>query len=127
LVARWVVLVADGSILASIKKLLGLDPEPDVFDQDIIIHINTAFFVLQQLGVGPSTTYHIEDETNQWSEFIGVEEIQAVKTYVYFKVRLVFDPPATSFAITAIENQIKELEFRLNVQQEGVRHPWPIV
>lgn len=113
--------MADGSILASIKKLLYLDPEPGVFDQDITIHINSAFFVLQQLAVGPVNGYSIEDAENMWSEFIGVEQIQAVKTYVYLKVRLVFDPPATSFAITAIENQIKELEFRLNVQQEGAR------
>lgn len=115
--------MADGSILGSTKKILGIDPEDDSFDLDITTHINSAFFVLQQLGVGPVDGYSIEDAENLWSEFIGTEQIVAVKTYMALKVRLTFDPPATSFAITAIENQIKELEFRLNVQQEGVRHP----
>lgn len=117
-------MAADGSILENTKKLLGLDTEPGVFDIDIITHINSTFFILQQLGVGPENGFSIEDEEALWSDFIGEEQIQAVKTYMALKVRLIFDPPATSFAISAIENQIKELEYRLNVQQEGVRHPW---
>ena len=113
------------SILDSTKKILGLDPEYDVFDVDIITHINTAFFTLNQLGVGPAEGFMILDNTSTWALFSeGQVNLNAVKTYVYLRVRLLFDPPQTSFAISAMEKQIQELEWRLNVHREGVTYPW---
>ena len=113
------------SILDSTKKILGLDPEYDVFDVDIISHINSAFFTLNQLGVGPAEGFMILDNTSPWTWFSeGVVNLNAVKTYVYLRVRLLFDPPQTSFAISAMEKQIQELEWRLNVHREGVTYPW---
>lgn len=108
---------AQKSILTSIKKLLGLPEEYDVFDTDIIIHINSAFSTLNQLGVGPPEGFFIEDATEQWGMFLGDEtQINSVKTYVYIKVRLLFDPPTTSFAIDSLKKQADELEWRLNVK-----------
>ena len=113
------------SILDSTKKILGLDPEYDVFDVDIITHINSAFFTLNQLGVGPAEGFMIVDDAATWSEYLGGQiNLNAVKTYVYLRVRLLFDPPQTSFAISAMEKQIQELEWRLNVHREGVTYPW---
>lgn len=113
------------SILDSTKKILGLDPEYDVFDVDIISHINSAFFTLNQLGVGPAEGFMITDNTTPWAWFSeGLSNLNAVKTYVYLRVRLLFDPPQTSFAISAMEKQIQELEWRLNVHREGVTYPW---
>ena len=113
------------SILDSTKKILGLDPEYDVFDVDIISHINSAFFTLNQLGVGPAEGFMILDNTSTWALFLdGQINLNAVKTYVYLRVRLLFDPPQTSFAISAMEKQIQELEWRLNVYREDVTYPW---
>lgn len=107
------------SILVSTKKILGLDASYTAFDVDIIMHINSVFGTLNQLGIGPINGFMIEDDTALWSTFIGSDlNLNAVKTYVYLRVRLLFDPPATSFHITAMENQIKELEWRLNVYRE---------
>lgn len=104
------------SILTSIKKLLGITEEYTHFDPDIIIHINSAFMVLGQLGVGPTNGYTISDASAVWSDFIGDEtNIEAVKTYVYLKVRMMFDPPQSSAVMDAIKTQISELEWRLNV------------
>jgi len=110
----------ESSILTSIKKLLGVDEGYTHFDPDITIHINSAFFNLNQLGVGPTVGFRIEDKEAEWSEFVGERlDLESVKSYVYLKTRLVFDPPQTSFLIDAIKDQIKELEWRLNVQVEG--------
>lgn len=107
------------SILVSTKKILGLDASYTAFDVDIIMHINSVFGTLNQLGIGPINGFMIEDDTALWRTFIGSDlNLNAVKTYVYLRVRLLFDPPATSFHITAMENQIKELEWRLNVYRE---------
>jgi hypothetical protein len=100
------------SILLSIKKLLGLDEDYTVFDSDIIIHINSAFTILYQLGVGPSEGFRIIDDTAEWSDFFGLD-IELVKTYIYLKVRLIFDPPQSSFLIEAYNKQIAEFEWRL--------------
>lgn len=105
------------SILTSIKKLLGVPEEYDVFDTDIIIHINSAFSTLNQLGVGPPEGFFIEDATEQWGMFLGDDQqINSVKTYVYLKVRLLFDPPTTSFAIDAMKKSAEEYEWRLNAK-----------
>jgi len=109
------------SILDSTKKALGLDVEYDAFDPEIIMHINSIFFTLQQLGVGPSTGFMINDNAELWSEFIGADQINAVKSYMALKVRLIFDPPATSFVLEAMNKTATEFEWRLNAHMEGVR------
>jgi hypothetical protein len=107
------------SILTSIKKLLGITAEYDHFDPDIIMHINSALMALNQLGVGPSDGFSIEDDTATWQDFIGdVKNIEAVKTYVYLKVRIVFDPPTSGVVTDSMKEQIRELEWRLNAEVE---------
>lgn len=104
------------SILTSIKKLLGITEEYENFDQDIIMHINSAFMILNQLGVGPKSGFSISDKSSTWDEFIPENSnLEAVKTYVHLKVKLMFDPPLSSTVIEAIKTQINELEWRLNV------------
>lgn len=104
------------SILTSIKKLLGITEEYENFDQDIIMHINSAFMILNQLGVGPKNGFLINDKSSTWNEFIPERSnLEAVKTYVHLKVKLMFDPPLSSTVIEAIKSQINELEWRLNV------------
>lgn len=108
------------SILTSIKKLLGIAAEYTNFDTDIIIHINTVFTTLKQLGVGPIQGFRIKDKSNIWSEFVKEEEyLDSVKTYVYLKVKLVFDPPLNSSVMESMKQEIKELEWRLNVDVES--------
>lgn len=109
------------SILTSIKKLLGIAEEYTQFDDDIIMHINSVFMTLTQLGVGPSEGFSIEDDSAYWSDFIpDLNKLQAVKTYIYLKVRLVFDPTSLGSAtLAAYERQIQELEWRLNVGAES--------
>ena len=104
------------SILTSIKKLLGIEEEYTQFDADIIMHINTVFLNLTQLGVGPSEGFLIEDDTAIWEDFIGdSSKLQAVKTYMYLKVKLLFDPPLSSSVTESMKRMIAELEWRLNV------------
>lgn len=108
------------SILTSIKKLLGIAEEDTNFDQDLIMHINSVFMILTQLGVGPSKGFSIKDENDVWSDFIPEQSpLEAVKTYVYMKVRLMFDPPLSSAVVDAINRNISELEWRLNVGAEN--------
>lgn len=116
--------MAIDSILDSTKKALGLDPADTSFDPELIMHINTVFFTLNQLGVGPSTGGFVEDNTALWSEFEGTDDIRAVRSYMYLRVRLLFDPPSTSFAIESLKKQAEEMEWRLNVHTEGVKYPF---
>lgn len=110
------------SILTSIKKLLGIDETYDAFDQDIIMHINTVFMSLNQFGVGPTKVFSIQNSDATWADFLGEEsDFESVKTYIYMRVRLMFDPPSHSFVISSIENQIKELEWRFIVQAEDTK------
>lgn len=107
------------SILTSIKKLLGIAEDYKEFDTDIIIHINTAFSKLNQLGVGPEEGFSIKDKASVWTEFLAdAKNLESVKTYVYLIVRLVFDPPQSSAVMTSMENTINQLEWRLNVAAE---------
>ena len=106
------------SILTSIKKMLGIIEEDESFDIDIIIHINTAFSTLTQLGVGPKEGFVIRDKTTLWTEFIDDIRLENVRSYVYLKVRQVFDPPTNSAVLDAISRQISELEWRMNVTAE---------
>ena len=109
------------SVLDSTKKILGFDPDYNAFDLDIITHLNMAFSVLHQLGVGPTVPFVVSDSSDNWSSFIGDNKaIESVKSYVWAKVRLIFDPPPTSFGIAALEKVCSELEWRLNVQSEEV-------
>jgi len=109
----------EDSILNSIKKLLGISAEYTHFDTDIIIHINSVFMTLTQLGVGPSEGFRIQDSKNTWSEFIEDDDnLDAVKTYIYLKVKLVFDPPLNGSVTETIKESIREYEWRLNIQTE---------
>lgn len=104
------------SILQSVKKKIGLDGEYEVFDDDIVDHINMAFSVLHQLGVGPSDCFTISGGEDEWTDFIGEGmELSMVKSYIYAKVRMIFDPPTNSILKDALEKTIAELEFRLSI------------
>ena len=106
------------SILNSVKLQLGILPEYTVFDQQLIIAINTAFSILHQLGVGPKDGYAIEDESNRWEEVVTKQSLNMVKSYVFLKVKLLFDPPATSFVLDAYNKQLAEMEWRINSEVE---------
>lgn len=109
----------EDSILTSTKKKLGLTEEYDAFDEDIITYINSTFAILSQLGIGPVGGYMIEDETEQWPDFLGPNmNMNLVRSYVALKVRMLFDPPTTSFLIEALNKQISEFEYRLSVFRE---------
>ena len=117
------------SILTSTKKILGIAEDYTVFDLDIITHINTAFSTLTQLGVGPVTGFQIEDDEAVWTDFIENDlQYNSVKSYVFLRVRQLFDPPSTSYLISAYDKQIQELEWRLNTHREetGWVHPDPL-
>ena len=101
------------SILTSIKKLLGIQAEYTVFDQDLIIHINTAFAVLNQLNIGPPHGFVIEDDTATWDEYITSCNLTMVRSYIYMKVRLMFDPPTSGVLVESMNSMISELEWRL--------------
>lgn len=109
------------SILTSIKKMLGITEEYTHFDADLIMHINSVFVTLRQLGVGPEEGFRIEDKTSYWSDFIPEDDMrfESVKTYIYLKVRLLFDPPLNSAVIESINRISNELEWRLNVEAES--------
>jgi len=108
------------SILTSIKKVLGVDESYTAFDEDILMHINSVFSTLNQLGIGPTEGFMIEDSTATWDAFLGTDKrLNAVKTYTYLSVRFLFDPPTTSFVIDAMQKQIGELAWRLNIVKEG--------
>lgn len=108
------------SILKSIKKAIGLDPDSSDFDDDLVVFINSAFFNLRQLGVGPSEGYSITGIEDTWSKFTDDDQLlTGVKPYIQQKVRLQFDPPTNSFLEQSIRKNIEEYEWRLNIQGEG--------
>ena len=108
------------SILTSIKKLLGIDAEYTHFDEDIIMHINSVFGILNRLGVGPASGFRIEDDTTTWNDYIpSMENFEAVKSYIHLKVKLIFDPPLSSAVLQAMKETIAELEFTLNIAAES--------
>lgn len=111
---------SDEKILSTIKDLLGIPQEIDTFDNSLLITINGSFGTLNQLGVGPSSGFVVKDSETLWSEF-SVDPIvnQLAKPFVYLNTRLQFDPPANSFLVTSINDQIKELTFRLLAQGNG--------
>ncbi len=112
-------LVDNTSILMSMKKLLNVDPEDMAFDTDIGMNINGVFMTLHQLGIGPNDGFFVIDADTKWSDFSQDKTlIETVKMYVYLKVRMIFDPPASSIVADAINARIAELEWRLNIQAE---------
>lgn len=108
------------SILDSIKKLLGLTPEYTAFDDDIIIHINTAFGILNQLGVGPAEGFMIENHQAEWEEYITSCNLLMIRSYIYLKVRTLFDPPSSSVLMESINRQLSELEWRIQLEVDPI-------
>lgn len=107
------------SILTSIKKLLGIAEDYEHFDQDLIMHINSVLSILTQLGVGPSKGFSIEDENATWNDFIPEDKrLSSIRSYVYMKVKLLFDPPLSSSVMESMNRMISEFEWRLNVAVE---------
>ena len=110
------------SILTSVKKMLGIAEEYDHFDADLIMHINSVLTILGQLGVGPDEGFFIEDDGAEWTDFVpDMSNLQFIKTYVYQKVKLLFDPPQSASAIEALNRSISELEWRINAQVDSGR------
>ena len=109
------------SILNSIKKLLGITEEYKQFDPDLIIHINSVFLTLKQLGVGPKNAFAITGEYETWDQFLPEDNpnFEAVKSYMHIKVKLLFDPPTISAVMEAMNKMAKEYEWRLNVEAES--------
>lgn len=115
-----------GSILETIKKMLGIPYTDTAFDTDIMANINSVFMILHQLGVGPEEVFSIEDNTVTWEDFIeDISVYHSVKTYIYLKVKQVFDPAPTSFVLDAMSKQISELEWRLMVKADPPLPPEP--
>lgn len=111
----------EGSILVSMKSALGIDEEATEYDSDLILHINTIFNTLTDLGVPPEDGYEIEDETSKWEDYLnGRKRLNEVKTYMHNRLRLIFDPPQMGYLVQALKDQIKEAEFRINVNAERI-------
>ena len=114
----------EASILTSTKKVIGIAEDDTTFDLDIIIHINSVFATLQQIGVGPEDGFMIEDDSAEWDDYLeGDNGLNNVKTYMFLKVRMFFDPPQTSFLLTAMEKQVDQLETRINTHREWMLDP----
>ena len=110
------------SILMTIRKLVCGDPYADHFDNDLLVHINACFSILNQLGVGPEDGFVVTDDTQSWSSYIADNRIlNMVKTYVTLKVKKIFDPPLTSSVLEAMDKEISQLEWRLNVAVDPVK------
>lgn len=109
----------ENSILKSTKKVLGIDATYTAFDTDILMHINSVFFKLNQLGIGPAVGFQIEDDVPTWDAFYGSDpRYNVVRTYVYLNVRLLFDPPTTGYHMEALKEQIQEYGWRMNTLRE---------
>jgi len=106
------------SILNTIKKMLGISIQDTNFDVDIIVAINSAFMALNQIGIGGETVFEIVDQTKEWNDFLAgdMAKYSSVKSFIYLKTKLLFDPPTVGYHLTSIENQITELSWRLSVQ-----------
>jgi hypothetical protein len=110
----------ENSILISVKRTLGIDAADESFDPDILMHINSAFAVLNQLGVGPEFGFQIEDDTALWAAFYGTDKrYNLIQTYVYLKVRVLFDPPNTGYLVEAMKEQLIEHETRISYYRES--------
>ncbi|WP_242622704.1 phage head-tail connector protein [Lachnoclostridium sp. Marseille-P6806] len=106
------------SILDSVKLNLGILPEYTAFDQQLLMSINTAFSVLHQLGIGPKDGYEINDNSTTWAKLIPKPRLNMIRSYVFLKVKLLFDPPTTSFLLDAYKQQLQEMEWRIRSEIE---------
>ena len=108
------------SILDTIKQLLGIPTDDDSFDTDVKVNINAAIFTLSQIGIGPSNGYIVTSNTQMWNDYIGgyLINLEGFKDYIYLKTKLVFDPPTNSTTIQAINDNLKELEWRMQLAVE---------
>lgn len=113
------------SILDSVKQQLGITSDYNAFDSELILHINSVLRILNQLGVG-KLGFEISDSKSKWSDFLGDKEniLSEVKTFVYLKVRYFWDPPSVGSHMTALENVLKELEWRINVEVDPIDYDW---
>jgi hypothetical protein len=110
----------EASILTSIKKNLNIEEDDTDFDQDIMLHINSVFTTLADVGVGDAAGFMIEDSSAEWDDFLAADpRLNSVKTYIYLRVRLLFDPPQTSYLVDALKEQATEILWRLNVLKEA--------
>ena len=108
------------SILVSVKEMLGVPSEYEAFDSQLIMHINSVFAILSQIGVGNSK-FMISDEDNTWDEYLETEDdldLEDVKSYMYLKVKMMFDPPSSGSASDAFKQQIAEFEWRINAEAD---------
>lgn len=112
------VIIVSDSILSSIKKLLGIAEEHEQFDLDIIIHINSVFMILSQLGLEEFDRATISSKDDKWSDYVDIGILESIKSYVYLKVRIIFDPPTSSIVMETLKVMISELEWRLNLEVE---------
>lgn len=112
----------DDSVLNSVKKNLGIPIDYNVFDTDVIMHINLAFSTLRQLGIGKDKTIRINNSEDEWTKLFEQYDscLDFIKDYTYLKVRTLFDPPTTSFVLDALNNNIKEIEWRIQLQLECI-------
>jgi len=116
----------EDSILNSTKKILGIMPDYTSFDIDIITHINGALAIINQIGIGPVNGFMIEDNGAQWEDLaLPMNQMNLLRTYVFLKVRLLFDPPTSGFTLTAMDKQIQEYETRLSYMREATL-PTPV-
>lgn len=109
----------ENSILTTIKQMLGLEKDYTAFDIDVIVDINASIFKLHQLGIGATENFRVTGYDETWDDVIGdVQDIEALKTYVYLNTRILFDPPTSSYVVDAMNNQMRELEWRLLMEVE---------
>ena len=110
----------ENSILSTVKKSIGIMPDYDAFDDVLIMHINSVFMILAQVGIGPKQGFRIEDDDTEWDEYLSNEDenYESVKSYICMKVRLLFDPPTSSTHMQCMKDLISELEWRLNIEAE---------
>lgn len=106
----------EDSILKTIKNVLLGNIEDDSFDQELILDTNLALNTLTQIGVGPEEGFKITGDSEKWSDFFTLSKLEMIKEYIVLKVRLIFDPPSNSFVHTAFSEQLKELEWRINIE-----------
>ena len=109
----------EGSILNTIKILVGIEPSDDAFDTNLIVLINSAIMILRQIGISPSDGFSITDSSATWSDYISdIKLYESVKEYIHLKVAIIFDPPTSSYVLEAMKEQIKEFEWRLQNEKE---------
>lgn len=106
------------SILSSVKKSLGIAPDYAAFDPEIIMHINSTFMILNQLGIGPAKPFRIDSAIPVWEDFLPLGDMDAVRSYVFLRVKLLFDPPQNGSVQQAYDAVSKELEWRLYTMAE---------